>query len=67
MRITVRVLPGKIEKRVNVSNDITYESLVTQLKINPEEVLVLKEGKSVPIDDKVEEGEITILRVISGG
>ena len=45
----------------------TYERLLELLNINPETVLVLCHGNPVPIDEKVTEGEVEILRIVSGG
>ncbi len=54
-------------EEIAVEEDSTYLDLLNIFNINPETVLILKNGKPVPIDDRVEEGEIKILRVISGG
>jgi len=45
----------------------TYEELLRNIGINPETVVVLKDGSPVPIDDQILKGEITIIRVISSG
>lgn len=44
-----------------------FEILEEILKINPETVVLLKNSTPIPIDDFVEEGEVTVIRVISGG
>ncbi len=58
---------GKSFEEVAVEEDSTYLDLLNIFNINPETVLILKNGKPVPIDDRVEGGEIKVLRVISGG
>ncbi len=61
------------ERRVEISNDDTYGNVLEKLKINPEEVIVLRNGKPVPEDEKLdinknkEEVDITIICVVSGG
>ena len=61
------------EKRVEVSDEETYESVLEKLGINPVEVVVLRDGKPVPEDEKVvvsgKKGEvkIKIVRIVSGG
>jgi len=35
--------------------------------LNPEEYIVLVNGKPIPAEEKVREGEIKILKVVSGG
>ncbi|MEM4473175.1 MAG: MoaD/ThiS family protein [Archaeoglobaceae archaeon] len=44
-----------------------YFEILEELKINPETVVLLKNSTPVPIDEFAEEGELTVLRVISGG
>ncbi|HDN68872.1 hypothetical protein B6V00_00235 [ANME-1 cluster archaeon ex4572_4] len=61
------------EKRVEVSDEETYESVLEKLGINPVEVVVLRDGKPVPEDEKVvvsgKKGEVKIkvVRIVSGG
>jgi sulfur carrier protein len=45
----------------------TYEDILAALEINPETVVVLRDGDPVPLDDEIEEGEISIIRVVSSG
>ena len=55
------------EKEVVVEDGKRYSDVLKDLGINPETVVVVKDGTPVPTDDFVEEGEIVIMRVISGG
>jgi len=57
----------KKEEVLWVDEGKTYEDILKELGINPETVVIVKEGLPVPSDEKVEEGEVKILRVISGG
>jgi sulfur carrier protein len=45
----------------------TYEEFLRNIGINPETVVVLKDGGPVPFDDPIQKGEIMIIRVISSG
>ena len=72
MEVKVKILAGKEEeKRIEVLQDDTYENVLEKLKINPVEVLVLRNGKPVPEDETVAVNKnkisIVILRIVSGG
>jgi len=73
VNVKVRILAGKEEERiVEVADDATYELLVGMLAINPEEVIMLRNGQPVPEDERLsEQGEaspaITIIRIVSSG
>ena len=73
MNVKVQILAGKEEERnVEVGDDATYETVLELLKINPEEVIVLRNGQPVPEDERLSEhGEaspaITIIRIVSSG
>jgi sulfur carrier protein ThiS len=46
----------------------TYEDLLLFLNLNPEVYIVLRNGTPVPLDGEIEgDGELKILRVVSGG
>lgn len=51
----------------------TFEGRVTGLKIlkelglKEEEVLLIKDGELLPLDEPVEEGEVRVVPVVSGG
>ncbi len=68
MKIKVKILSGGVkEESMEVSPDSTYEELLLSLHINPEMVLVFRSGTPVPLDDKVSQENIEILRVVTGG
>ena len=68
MDVIVKIVAGETEERsIEVSQADTYEHVLKQLGVNPVEVLVLRNGKPVPEDEEVAEGEITIIRIVSGG
>lgn len=55
------------EKVLEVEEGKRYSDVLRELGINPETVVIVKDGMPVPTDDFVEEGEVTVMRVISGG
>lgn len=69
----MKILAGKEEEeRIEVTDDDTYEKVLEKLKINPEEVVVLRNGKPVPEDERVADTntasvELTIIRIVSSG
>ncbi len=69
MKVKIKFLGGfdKNEEEVEIEKGKKYSDLLKSLGINPETVVVVKDGKPVPVDDFVEEGEIVVMRVISGG
>jgi len=73
MNINVKIRAEKEEERsLEIANTDTYETVLEKLSINPEEVLVLRNGKPVPEDEPVADNvdadaEITIIRIISVG
>ncbi len=68
MRIKVKLLSGGVkEENLDVSPHSTYEELLLSLHINPEIVLVFRNGSPVPLDEKVSQENIEVLRVVTGG
>lgn len=68
MKIKVKLLSGGVkEQNMEVSPDSTYEELLKVLHINPEIVLVFRNGTPVPLDEKVAQDSVEILRVVTGG
>ncbi|MCD4800768.1 MAG: MoaD/ThiS family protein [Methanococcoides sp.] len=66
--IKVKIFPDNPDGQIiNVPDDSTYEDLLNIMDINQELVILLNDGKAVPIDDIVVEGTVTILKAISGG
>ncbi|ABE51372.1 MoaD/ThiS family protein [Methanococcoides burtonii] len=66
--IKVKIFPDTPDgQAINVPDGSTYEDLLNVMDINQELVILLNDGKAVPIDDVVIEGTVTILKAISGG
>lgn len=68
MKVRVKILSGGVrEQTQDISADATYEGLLESLNINPEIVLVFRNGIPVPLDEKVTPDAVDILKVVSGG
>jgi len=68
LKIKVKILSGGVkEQNLEVSSSSTYEELLQSLHINPEIVLVFRSGNPVPLDEKVTQDNVEILRVVTGG
>ncbi|MCC6027492.1 MAG: hypothetical protein DSO01_04090 [Archaeoglobi archaeon] len=55
------------EEILEIKERKRYFEILEELKINPETVVLIRDSTPVPVDDFAEEGEVTVLRVISGG
>ncbi len=68
MQVRIKILAGGVlEKTIEVEEGSIYSEILAELGINPETVVVMVEGRPVPIDDIVDSSRIDILRIVSGG
>jgi sulfur carrier protein len=73
MNVKVQILAGNGEEQiVEVADDATYETVLQTLRINPEEVILLRNGKPVPEDEQLSEKgnaapTVTVIRIVSSG
>ncbi len=68
MQVRIKILAGDVlEKTIEVEEGSTYSDILAELAINPETVVVMVEGRPVPIDDVVDSSRIDILKIVSGG
>jgi sulfur carrier protein len=68
VKVKVKILSGGVKERtMDVSADSTYEEMLHSLNINPEVVVVFRSGVPVPLDEKLTEDDVNILRVVTGG
>ncbi len=67
--LTVKITAeGRLSERlVEVEEGLTYEDLLDILNINPETVVILKDGNPVPVDDVLEAGSVEVIRIVSSG
>lgn len=55
------------EKDIELKDGSNYYELLATLKLNPETVVVFRDGQPVSFDAPVSIGTIDVLRVVSGG
>jgi len=68
LQVRIKILAGGVlEKTIEAEEGSTYSDILAKLGINPETVVMMVEGRPVPIDDVVDSGGIDILRIVSGG
>lgn len=68
MKIKVKILSGGVREQIlEIIPSSTYEELLRSLNINPEVVLIFRNGIPVPLDEKVTSENIDIMRVVTGG
>ena len=67
--LTVKITAeGRLSERlVEVEEGLTYDDLLDILNINPETVVILKDGNPVPVDDVLDAGGVEVIRVVSSG
>jgi len=68
VKVRIKILSsGAKEQTLELSENWTYEELLQSLHINPEIVIVFRNGMPVPLDEKLNSDEVQILRVVTGG
>jgi len=68
MRLTVVLhAGGRTEREIDLPEGSNYFDLLQVLEINPETVVVFKNGVPVAFDSMVEGGLVDVMRVVSGG
>jgi len=68
VKIRIKILSGgKKEQTIEANEDLTYEELLESLHINPEIVIVFRNGTPVPLDERLTRDDIDIMRVVTGG
>jgi len=68
LQVRIKILAGgALEKTIEIEEGSTYSDILAELGINPETVVVMVEGRPVPIDDFVDSSQIDILKIVSGG
>lgn len=65
MDVTVQVVGGDTHRLQLV--DATYADVLTAIGLHPQEATVLVDGQPVPDDRPVEEEQVQVLRLITGG
>jgi sulfur carrier protein len=66
--MSVKIFSGKESERVvELPDGSTYFDLLESLKMNPETVVILKDGIPVAFDAPAGPEKLEVLRVVSGG
>ncbi len=66
-KLNVLVQFGEKTHTITMNKGSTYEQLVRELMLNPEEVLVFVNGISMPSDEHVTPETVHLVKVVSGG
>jgi len=70
MKLKLLFIGGGFDKKeaiIDVEKGQRYSDILESLNINPETVVLVRDGKPIPTDDFVAGGEVKVLRVVSGG
>ena len=68
MKVTVKLFMGEVSVRdVELPEGSTYFDLLSFLKVNPETVVVFRDGVPVAFDAPVGGPRVEVMRVVSGG
>jgi len=67
VRICMTLVPGNERMVCDAANGMTYQDLLSKCGIIPGTVLIFVDGRSVPQDAPVREGEVEILLTASRG
>jgi sulfur carrier protein len=68
LKVTVKLYTGGVSSReVELPDGSTYFDLLSFLKVNPETVVVFRDGIPVAFDAVVQGSGIDVMRVVSGG
>jgi sulfur carrier protein len=68
LKVTVKLFMGEASSRdVELPEGYTYFDLLCFLKVNPETVVVFRDGVPVAYDSPARGPRIEVVRVVSGG
>ncbi len=66
-RIRVRLLPEGQERVIEAEGPLTAGRLLEMLGLSRESHVVMVNGRPVPEPERLDEGEVVVVRVLSGG
>ena len=68
MKVTVKFIPSREMKDVELEEGATGLTLVECLEITPDSHILARSNKPIPIDEELKDGEtLTLISVVSGG
>lgn len=68
MKVTVKFIPSRETREVELEEGATGMSLVELLDITPDSHILARSDKPIAIDEELKDGEtLTLISVVSGG
>jgi len=68
MKVHVEFIPSRKRKMLKFRNLATGMDLIECLDLNPDAFILVREGKPIPIDEQLKNGDrIKLISVASGG
>ena len=68
MKILLKTLPDNNTKEIEIKSGSKIIDILKKISLKPDSIIVLKGTSPVPVDDNIiEEHELTIIKVASGG
>jgi sulfur carrier protein ThiS len=68
MKVNVKLLPERDVRTVELEKGADGFKLLSAVGINPENVIIIRGDKPIPVDSKIRQGDdLKVIRVVSGG
>ncbi len=68
MKVTVKFIPSRETKELELEEGATGMTLVKILDIAPDSHILARSDKPIPIDEELKDGDdLTLISVVSGG
>jgi len=68
MKVKVVLLPERSVRTVELERGADGFKLLSTVSINPENVIIIRGDKPIPVDSKIKQGDdLKVIRVVSGG
>ncbi len=68
MKVTVRFIPSKEAREVELEDGSTGMALIDFLSLTPDSHILARSEQPIPIDEELRDGEsVTLISVVSGG
>ena len=68
MRVTAQLIPGRVEKEVELPEGATGYDLMKSLNLAPDVHIIARSNVPIPVDETLRDGErLLVIAVVSGG
>jgi len=68
MRVTAHLIPGRVEKEVELPEGATGYDLMRSLNLAPDIHIIARSEVPIPVDETLHDGErVRVIAVVSGG